>query len=166
LLIGWLVGLLRPFDASVGIVLPDWVRTIGFVPTAFGAVGVLACGVMLSTRGIGTLPRGERLMPKVFLASGPFRFVRNPMSLAGTVLIFGIALVYKSTLGLGVAVVLFAVFHAVIVLLEEPALEQRFGNSYREYCRHVPRWLPRLTPWTGEWSGEANGNASADTAHA
>ena len=34
-----------------------------------------------------------------------------------------------------------------IPLLEEPDLEVRFGESYREYRRHVPRLLPRLRPW-------------------
>jgi protein-S-isoprenylcysteine O-methyltransferase Ste14 len=34
-----------------------------------------------------------------------------------------------------------------IPLVEEPQLEQRFGESYRDYCRHVRRFLPRLRPW-------------------
>jgi protein-S-isoprenylcysteine O-methyltransferase Ste14 len=34
-----------------------------------------------------------------------------------------------------------------IPLLEEPLLLERFGDGYREYCRHVPRLLPRLRPW-------------------
>jgi hypothetical protein len=41
---------------------------------------------MLSNVGIGTLSGQERLLPVKFLATGPFRFVRNPMSLAGTIL--------------------------------------------------------------------------------
>jgi protein-S-isoprenylcysteine O-methyltransferase Ste14 len=31
--------------------------------------------------------------------------------------------------------------------VEEPGLLARFGESYREYSRHVPRWIPRRTPW-------------------
>jgi protein-S-isoprenylcysteine O-methyltransferase Ste14 len=127
---------------------------------------VFACGVLLSNRGIGTLPRGERFMPKEFLASGPFRFVRNPMSLAGTVLIIGIALFHRSTLGFGVAVTLLAAFHAIIVYIEEPGLERRFGESYREYRRHVPRWLPRLTPWRGAWTGLSEEKVPSDPAGA
>jgi protein-S-isoprenylcysteine O-methyltransferase Ste14 len=34
-----------------------------------------------------------------------------------------------------------------IPLMEEPQLERRFGESYREYRRHVRRFLPRLGPW-------------------
>jgi protein-S-isoprenylcysteine O-methyltransferase Ste14 len=34
-----------------------------------------------------------------------------------------------------------------IPLVEEPQLRARFGDAYREYCRHVPRIVPRLRPW-------------------
>ena len=34
-----------------------------------------------------------------------------------------------------------------IPLVEERALEERFGESYREYKKNVPRWIPRLRPW-------------------
>jgi rhodanese-related sulfurtransferase len=39
-----------------------------------------------------------------------------------------------------------------IPLLEEPMLEGRFGDEYRDYCAHVPRLLPRMTPWLGPGS--------------
>jgi len=44
-----------------------------------------------------------------------------------------------------------------IPILEEPQLAARFGDSYREYCRHVPRLLPRLRPWSP--SGGSKGAA-------
>jgi protein-S-isoprenylcysteine O-methyltransferase Ste14 len=34
-----------------------------------------------------------------------------------------------------------------IPLVEEPGLERRFGEPYREYRAHVRRILPRLRPW-------------------
>jgi protein-S-isoprenylcysteine O-methyltransferase Ste14 len=147
--IGWLAGYLRPLDASLGVELPEWVQIPGALAVAAGAALVLMCGVILSNRGIGTLRGEEWFMPKEFVASGPFRFVRNPMSLGGAVLMAGIALCHRSALGLGLAAALFLVFHLVVVWLEEPGLERRFGDSYREYKSHVPRWLPRCRPWSG-----------------
>jgi protein-S-isoprenylcysteine O-methyltransferase Ste14 len=32
---------------------------------------------------------------------------------------------------------------------EEPRLEKRFGEDYRQYKANVPRWIPRLRPWDG-----------------
>jgi len=34
-----------------------------------------------------------------------------------------------------------------IPLLEEPALEARFGAAYQMYTQHVPRWIPRHDAW-------------------
>jgi protein-S-isoprenylcysteine O-methyltransferase Ste14 len=150
LAIGWSAGYLRPVDASLGVDLPRWVQVPGIVAVAAGAILVLVCGMILSTRGIGTLRGEEWFMPREFVATGPFRFVRNPMSLGGAVLMTGIALTHRSTLALVLAAALFVVFHLVVVFLEEPGLEKRFGESYREYRRHVRRWLPRLRPWRGD----------------
>ncbi len=45
--------------------------------------------------------------------------------------------------------VTFLVINLVYIpLLEEPFLHDRFGEAYREYCRHVPRIFPRATPWS------------------
>jgi protein-S-isoprenylcysteine O-methyltransferase Ste14 len=35
-----------------------------------------------------------------------------------------------------------------IPFIEERRLVARFGEPYRDYCRHVRRFVPRLTPWT------------------
>ena len=148
LTIGWLVSYLSPLDASCGLRLPVWVQIPGAVAAVIGAAGVLTCGVLLSNLGIGTLPGKERLLPKEFLVTGPFAFTRNPMSLAGFVLMLGIALLYRSTFALGLAAVLFVLMHLLVVRVEEPGLEKRFGESYREYKRNVPRWLPRWSAWT------------------
>ena len=127
--------------------MPAWVQVPGIVAVVAGAVLVLICGAMLSTRGIGTLGGEEWFMPREFVATGPFRFVRNPMSLGGMVFMTGIALWHLSAFGLGLAAVVFLVAHLVVVYLEEPGLEKRFGDSYRDYRRNVHRWVPRITPW-------------------
>jgi protein-S-isoprenylcysteine O-methyltransferase Ste14 len=33
------------------------------------------------------------------------------------------------------------------IMLEEPMLDARFGESYRAHKRHVRMFVPRSTPW-------------------
>ena len=147
LVVGWLVGYLRPLDASLGVELPAWVQVPGIVAVVAGAALGLTCGAVLSTRGIGTLGGEQWFMPREFVATGPFRFVRNPMSLGGVVLMTGIALWHRSAFGLGFTAAWFLMVHLMVIYVEEPGLEKRFGDSYREYRRNVRRWLPSITPW-------------------
>jgi len=41
-------------------------------------------------------------------------------------------------------IVLVLVWHAFVVVWEEPSLERTFGEEYRSYRAAIPRWLPRL----------------------
>ena len=69
------------------------------------------------------------------------------MSLGFVVMMTGFALWHRSAFSLGLAAAVFLVVHLIVVYGEEPGLEKRFGDSYREYQRNVRRWLPRITPW-------------------
>jgi protein-S-isoprenylcysteine O-methyltransferase Ste14 len=155
LVLGWLTGYLRLLDASLGVELPEWVQVPGIVAVVAGALLGLICGALLSTRGIGTLGGEEWFMPREFVATRPFRFVRNPMSLGCVVFMCGTALWHRSALALGLAAGFFVLAHAMVVYVEEPGLEKRFGASYREYKRHVRRWFPRWRPWSGSSSEPA-----------
>jgi protein-S-isoprenylcysteine O-methyltransferase Ste14 len=44
------------------------------------------------------------------------------------------------------AIAVAAGFHLYVLLFEEPRLRKRFGESYNEYCRTVPRWGFRRRP--------------------
>jgi protein-S-isoprenylcysteine O-methyltransferase Ste14 len=141
----WALAVLHQFDASFGAELPGWVQVPGALAMLIGGVGVLYCGALLARVGIFTRPGADRLLPERFLATGPFRFTRNPMSLAGATLLVGIALWNRSALGLVVAALGLVLMHLFVTRVEEPGLERRFGDSYRAYQRQVPRWLPRST---------------------
>jgi protein-S-isoprenylcysteine O-methyltransferase Ste14 len=84
------------------------------------------------------------------VVEGPYRRVRNPMISAVLAVLVGEAILLGS-LPLAVWFVLFFAINAVYMpLSEEPGLERRFGDDYREYKRNVPAWLPRLRPWKPE----------------
>jgi len=84
------------------------------------------------------------------------RFVRNPMCVAVVGIIAGQALLLGSSSLLLYAGAVWLVFHAFVLLYEEPVLGRRFGDSYRAYRHHVRRCWPRLSPWQGSGRGNCH----------
>ena len=86
---------------------------------------------------------GTAVPPERIVAQGPYRVVRNPMYLGHLIFMLGLALTFKSWLGLA----LFA-FHVVWfqrrVLEDEAQLLSLFGDPYRAYMAQVKRWIPGI----------------------
>ena len=153
---------LLPFTAAV--LAPIWIAQRNGIELAIGqsagAVILQLAGVPLirgglflviasvwrfATEGKGTLAPWDP--PRLFVVHGPYRFVRNPLISGVIILLFGESLTLRS-LPNGVWALLFLILNLFYIpLVEEPQLEKRFGDSYREYCRHVRRFIPRLRPW-------------------
>ncbi|MBI4521828.1 MAG: isoprenylcysteine carboxylmethyltransferase family protein [Gemmatimonadetes bacterium] len=107
-------------------------------------------GALIRAWGAGVLDKD-----RVLAVSGPFAYTRNPLYL-GTLLV-----------GLGVTVaggrpgfvIAFAAFFALVYTRtmrhEERWLEERFGDEFRVYARHVPLLVPRLRPFRPEVSAAA-----------
>jgi protein-S-isoprenylcysteine O-methyltransferase Ste14 len=56
-------------------------------------------------------------------------------------ILLGEALLFASMRLVEYAAVVFIMFFLFVVLYEEPMLRQKFGESYRQYCKDVPRWI-------------------------
>lgn len=111
------------------------------------ALPLLAWGY-LQYRWVGTFRTrtggggpGISVPPERIVERGPYRWVRNPMYLGHLIFFAGLALALRSWVGAAV----FA-FHVVWfdrrVREDERHLAERFGESYRDYCRRVKRWIP------------------------
>ncbi|MFN7972748.1 MAG: isoprenylcysteine carboxylmethyltransferase family protein [Acidobacteriota bacterium] len=114
----------------------------------FGAVGValFASTVALFFReGEGTLAPWDP--PRRFVARGPYRHVRNPMITGVLCTILSEAIAFGSMPLVVWAALFFAANALWIPFVEEPALSTRFGSSYEDFRRNVPRWIPRRTPF-------------------
>ena len=81
------------------------------------------------------------------VVQGPYAHVRNPMITAVLAALLGEAAVFGSPGILILAAAFAAANHAFFLLREEPGLEQRFGDEYRQYASAVPRWIPRRHAW-------------------
>ena len=87
--------------------------------------------------------------PTKLVVNGPYRHVRNPMN-SGMVLILGAeSLFFGSWYLAGWMCVFFAFLAIYFPFFEEPGLERRFGDAYRQYKANVPRWIPCFRPWNG-----------------
>lgn len=112
---------------------PLWVIGLGML---------LWCALDFVRRGRGTPAPIDP--PRELVATGLYRFVRNPMYLGALFVLLGHAALFSSLGLLLYAGAVFLAFHLFVVLYEEPRLARRFGERYHRYRRRVPRWLPRL----------------------
>lgn len=81
--------------------------------------------------------------PKILVARGLYRFVRNPMYVSILMVLLGESLLLKSLLLLRYAAIWLVIVHVFVLLYEEPTLRRKFGASYEQYCKDVGRWIPR-----------------------
>lgn len=137
----WLAVSVRSYDPRLPVSLPLWLRPIGFVLAAGGALLAGACIATFVTRGRGTPAPFDP--PREFVASGPYRYVRNPMYVGATAVMVGVGLVVASPSIVILAMAFLLTMHLFVVLYEEPALAGRFGASYQQYKSAVHRWLIR-----------------------
>ncbi len=138
----WLAFAARRSDVSRGLFLPFWTGFVGIPLFVLGAFVVLACVVSFVVSGKGTPAPFDP--PRLFVASGPYRFLRNPMYVGALLVLTGYGLVARSPSVLGLAALAALVFHFFVVLVEEASLARRFGESYAAYRRVTNRWLPRF----------------------
>ena len=76
------------------------------------------------------------------VTQGPFSIVRHPTYLAHTLFFAGIFLL-TGYVGAGVlALADFLTSYFLITPLEEGELQERFGDEYRKYKEHVPKFFP------------------------
>lgn len=136
----WLALQTRALDPLLGLELPGWARAAGWAFMALGGLIALTCAASLVTRGRGTPAPFDP--PREFVATGIYRWVRNPMYIGGTALLFGFGLWHRSASMAAFAGVFFLAAHLFVRFWEEPDLEERFGARYRTYRERVNRWVP------------------------
>jgi protein-S-isoprenylcysteine O-methyltransferase Ste14 len=145
----WLLTTLAANDTrwSDGSLFVGVSQAVSAVVLSLGLFLFIWCVSLFAQVGQGTLAPWDPT--RNLVASGPYRFVRNPMISGVALLLIGQALFWGSwRVGLW-ACVFICINHIYFVLSEEPGLEKRFGENYRLYKANVPRWIPRLKPWSG-----------------
>ena len=128
--------------AVIGHRVPVWFagqRIAGSVVILLGA-WLVASAVLhfRSWRFRAALDKGHQLA-----TGGPFRIMRHPIYMGLNLLALGSAIWVPSII-LWVAAAWMAVGSDLRGRAEEKILEETFGVSYREYCRHTRRFVPGI----------------------
>ncbi len=75
------------------------------------------------------------------ITEGPYRYSRNPMYLALSLLYAGLSITADGPWTLALLVPLLIVMHYGVILREERYLERKFADAYRRYKSSTRRWL-------------------------
>ena len=122
--------------------LPVAVTVVGILLFVLASALGLWSALAMSTRGAGTpLPSAATTR---LVVTGPYRFVRNPMAVAGIAQGVAVGLIAQSWLVVVYAIAGSVVWNTLVRPLEEADLERKFGQPYREYRDRVRCWIPRL----------------------
>ena len=139
----WLVA-----ESGAAISLAGLARPRFWFALVLGASGLaFAVWTVRLFRTVGEGTPAPWAPPKRLVVRGPYRHVRNPM-ITSVLLMLGAESLFFGSWHLAGWMLVFLLGNAVYFpLVEERALERRFGDAYRLYKANVPRWIPSWRSW-------------------
>ncbi|HEY0330928.1 MAG TPA: isoprenylcysteine carboxylmethyltransferase family protein [Rhodopseudomonas sp.] len=116
----------------------DWTAWLG------GAVVLI--GIALDVWAIVTMRRADtNILPNraadLLVTWGPFRYSRNPIYLANTILLIGIGVAVGNYWFILSALVSALLVDRLAIRREEHHLAAKFGADWIDYSQQTPRWL-------------------------
>jgi len=134
----FVIGLLLHLVFPLHILSTPLVRWIGVVCVLVSLPLALATFRVLSRAHTPVDP----MQPTAALVTeGPFRYSRNPIYVALTLLYLGVALLINALWILLLVVPAVLVLRYGVIAREEVYLTRKFGEAYRQYTAQVRRWL-------------------------
>jgi protein-S-isoprenylcysteine O-methyltransferase Ste14 len=123
-------------------------------PTSWPSTGVrvaaalIAGGAWLALDGAATVffrRAGTSMIPMnpttALVTSGPYRVTRNPMYVGMAFLYVALAFALGVMWALVFLPAVIVMIDRFVIAREEPYLERKFGQAYRDYQARVRRWL-------------------------
>ena len=121
------------------LILPRAV-SLGIGIALFAIAPLLAISAIVTFKKAGTNVHPSEPATTI-VRGGPYRFTRNPMYLALTLLQIGVAFLLNDAITFLFAAALAVTFHFGVILREERYLEAKFGEEYLALKRIVRRWI-------------------------
>ena len=142
------------FLLQAAVILLQVIASILFpLPMWYITPVVCVVGILLFLAGIWLIIWAKITMGKIWgmpgkhdikrqvelITNGPFRFTRNPIYVGDVIMHLGIGFAILSPLFF-LPLILLWIFTKEIKK-EEKLLVKHFGDSYRDYCKRVPRFI-------------------------
>jgi protein-S-isoprenylcysteine O-methyltransferase Ste14 len=138
---------------TVLIIVPVWIEkdtAIKHSLTFAAGVTLIFIGLYIMGRTISSFIKNGRgtLAPwsptKHLIVDGFYSYVRNPMIIGVMTVLIGESIAIVSIKIFVWSIVFFTINTIFSIVYEEPDLERKFGDQYREYKKRVPRWIPKF----------------------
>ena len=130
----WIVGAERvhaSWPPATAKLLPVLLMATGFCV-------YVACAARFVREGLGTPAPWDA--PRRIVTGGLYRWTRNPMYVGLVITLLGEAWLFSSRAQVVYAFAVAAMFHARVLLYEEPTLRRLFGAEFDAYAARVRRW--------------------------
>jgi protein-S-isoprenylcysteine O-methyltransferase Ste14 len=135
----------------IGLALDRWVLSLGLggIPrSALLATGwlLIVAAILLIWWAVVTFVRARTtFLPtrpaRTLVATGPFRYSRNPMYVGMSAFYIGLSLLMRTAWPLVLLPLVLISLYAFVIRREERYLGDAFGDEYAAYRARVRRWL-------------------------
>lgn len=107
----------------------------------FGFLGLFSAHSIVKVGNGTPLPIDQT---SELVISGPYRYVRNPMAIAGVGQSISVSIAFSSISVLTYTIIGAVLWHVVVRPMEENNMRMRFGSDFDEYRKRVSCWVPKL----------------------
>lgn len=124
--------------------IPFNINAVSYLFMITGVIIIISVFHLFITYGEGTpIPKQltSKLATKKLVTRGIFKHTRNPFAIGMLMTLIGFGIYINSYSMLLLTIIAFIGGHLFVVYIEEPDMEQRFGQEYLKYKKKVPRWI-------------------------
>lgn len=127
------------FRSNINGGIEEYIELLGFSLILLGQI------IRVSARGYKAEHSCES---QALIQGGPYQIVRNPMYLGIFLIGLGVVLAVFKWWAAVIFVIVFIIRYIILIYKEEKKLLTLFPESYKDYCKKVPRILPALSTIT------------------
>ncbi|MGH7948784.1 MAG: methyltransferase family protein [Candidatus Binataceae bacterium] len=130
----------------LGLIWPAPIVTDTPFGRVVAGIAIVGAGVWLMSIAMKLFSSAGTNVPThlpvtALVTEGPYRYTRNPIYVAVTLIYVGLAVLANSLWALVLVVPVLVVMQYGVIAREEEYLERKFGGDYAAYKEKVARWV-------------------------